>query len=171
MMMVATPIRLLLACSIVSGYFLPRRSIVSGFLLPRRSQWPRSVPAVRPFLSSTGTPDQLSSRFQDDDEPKLLLSVSEVESQMKSLRSKYPTSEADYLAAARARNAAKTASSERTATDEDWHEIAAEKVRAVGEMDDWDKSVAEAGNADSQILIPLTSHGEDGNDEPKLMLF
>jgi hypothetical protein len=113
----------------------------------------------------------MSSFEAENDGPKLLLSVSEVEAQMKSLRSKYPTSEADYLAAARARNAAKTASSERTATDEDWREIAAEKVRAVGEIDDWDSSVAEAGNTDSQILIPLNSDGEDGSDEPKLLLF
>jgi hypothetical protein len=109
---------------------------------------------------------------EDDDAPKLVLSVSEVHAQMSKFQTKYPTAEADYLSAARARNSAKQASSERTATDADWRQIAAEKKQAVGEIDDWDNSLSEAGNVDSQILIPLASNiGEDGEDEPKLMLF
>ena len=47
----------------------------------------------------------------DDNTAQLLLSESDVNAQMAKLRSKYPTSEAGYLAAARARNAAKQASS------------------------------------------------------------
>ena len=109
----------------------------------------------------------------DDNDAELLLSASDVNAQMAKLRSKYPTSEADYLAAARQRNVAKQASSEGTASDADWRQIAAEKKEAVGEIDDWESSKSEAGNSDSQILIPLTSSiGEDGSEEePKLMLF
>ena len=109
----------------------------------------------------------------DDNTAQLLLSESDVNAQMAKLRSKYPTSEAGYLAAARARNAAKQASSEGTASDADWRQIAAEKKEAVGEIDDWESSKSEAGNFDSQILIPLTpAIGEDGaEEEPKLMLF
>jgi hypothetical protein len=109
----------------------------------------------------------------DGTAPELLLSASDINAQMAKLRNKYPTSEADYLAAARARNAAKQASSEGTASDADWRQIAAEKKEAVGEIDDWESSKSEAGNSDSQILIPLTSSvGEDGEEEePKLMLF
>jgi hypothetical protein len=115
-----------------------------------------------------------SDSGDNEDEPKLLLTGDEINQQMARLRSKYPTSEADYLAAARARNAAKVASSERTATDSDWQQIAAEKLQAVGEIDDWEQSKAEAGNMDSQILIPImeSTTGEDGEEEePKLLLF
>ena len=115
---------------------------------------------------------KMSSQDNDNNAEELLLSASDVNAQMAKLRSKYPTSEADYLAAARARNVAKQASSERTATDADWRNIAAEKKQAVGEVDDWESSKLEAGNSDSQILIPLMStNTEDGDEEPKLMLF
>ena len=155
------PLLLILLSSAVSAYLTRQGSIV-----------PRSIPAIHRLLTCTGTPHHLSGHENDNDEPKLLLSFNEVEAQMKTLRSKYPTSEADYLAAARARNAAKVSSSERTASDDDWREIAAEKKRAVGEIDDWENSISEAGNVDSKILIPLTSgDSEDGDDEPKLMLF
>lgn len=93
---------------------------------------------------------------------------------MAKLKSKYPTAEADYLAAARARNAAKVESHERKATDEDWHAMAEQKKREVGEVDDWENAKKEAGNADSQIIIPMefdsNEDGEDG-DDPKLLLF
>ena len=119
---------------------------------------------------STGANENNDS---EENTTELLLSASDVNVQMAKLRSKYPTSEADYLAAARARNVAKQASSEGTASDADWRQIAAEKKEAVGEIDDWESSKSEAGNSDSQILIPLTSSiGEDGTEEePKLMLF
>jgi hypothetical protein len=121
----------------------------------------------------TGSTSDSFNDHQNHTSPELLLSTSDVTAHMAKLRSKYPTSEADYLAAARARNAAKQASSDRTATDADWQQIAADKKQAVGEIDDWDTSVSEAGNADSQILIPMTpSIGADGEEEePKLMLF
>ena len=119
---------------------------------------------------ATGNHD---SKSEDNNPAELLLSANDVNAQMAKLRKTYPTSEADYLAAARARNVAKQTSSERTATDADWRQIAAEKKEAVGEIDDWESSRLEAGNSDSQILIPLTpatmENGEE--EEPKLMLF
>ena len=89
------------------------------------------------------------------------------------IKSKYPTSEADYLAAARARSAAKMKSTERQATDEELQKLAAEKRAQMGDIDEWEESAKEAGNADSQILIPMASEESDGkdSDEPKLMLF
>jgi hypothetical protein len=153
---------------------LPAVSI--GFLLQGNNQICRSTSLsmnrqASVFKMSLNEAENIDS--QDNDEAGLLLSASDVNAQMAKLRSKYPTSEADYLAAARARNVAKQASSERTATDADWRQIAAEKKQAVGEIDDWESSKIEAGNPDSQILIPLTSTiSEDGEeDEPKLMLF
>jgi hypothetical protein len=148
-------------------------SISIGFLPPDNYR--------RRRLSSSSTNRQVNMSSnaadnhdcEDNDAAELLLSASDVNAQMAKLRSKYPTSEADYLAAARARNAAKQASSERTATDADWRQIAAEKKQAVGEIDDWESSKAEEGNSDSQILIPMMpailENGEE--EEPKLMLF
>ena len=111
----------------------------------------------------------------EDDAPRLLLTADEIRQQMHRLRSQYPTSEAEYLAAARTRNAAKRASTERTATDQDWQQMAADKKHVVGALDDWENSAQEAGNVDSQILIPMESSsgtGDDGEEEePKLLLF
>ena len=89
-------------------------------------------------------------------------------------KSKYPTSEKDYLAAARQRAAEARESVNDLSTDNDWMDMAA-KNRAAG-LDDWEHSLAEAGNADSQILIPVmetttTTDGGDEPPEPKLLLF
>lgn len=108
----------------------------------------------------------------DNEEPSLILGGEEMERTMQQYRSKYPTSEADYLAAARARAKAKPASQDRQATDEDFKKVAEEKRKAFGEFDDWEESAKEAGNADAQILLPqLPDEGEDGNpQEPTLLL-
>jgi hypothetical protein len=114
----------------------------------------------------------LSSSTEDDDQPRrLVLSQEEMQQQMANLRSKYPTAEADYLAAARARSAAKMASQDRKATEEDWNGLAQEKQKAFGETDAWEESKKEAGNMDSQILIPMMDDEDGGEDEPKLLLF
>jgi hypothetical protein len=105
------------------------------------------------------------------------LILSDIDVQMAKLRSMYPTSEADYLAMARARNAAKAASVNEGASDTDWHQVAAEARERVGGVDDWEIAANEAGNVDSQILIPIElmegENSADGGeaDEPKLMLF
>jgi hypothetical protein len=99
---------------------------------------------------------------------------------MHKLRSKYPVSESAYLAAAQERSKTQAASRERQATDDDWQRMQREKAQLFGGMlqDDWEASRREAGNADSQILLPnpIPSGGADDDDdadqeEPKLLLF
>jgi len=109
---------------------------------------------------------------QQQPPPELVLGE-DLGQHMAKLRSKYPTAEADFLAAARARAAAKTPSVETQATEDDWKAIAEEKRQQLGEIDDWEISKAEAGNIDSQILLPdLPPDDDEGeDDEPKLMLF
>eukprot|EP00536_Pseudo-nitzschia_multiseries_P000536 jgi/Psemu1/300133/fgenesh1_kg.6_\ len=82
----------------------------------------------------------------------------------------------DFLANAKARAAAQLESNNNVAGDEDWTNLAEEKKEQFGEIDDWENSMKEAGNADSQILMftDPPADGEDGegeDDEPKLLLF
>jgi hypothetical protein len=105
----------------------------------------------------------------------LITSAEEMQQHMQHLKSKYPTAEADYLAAARDRNALKMESNNGASTDADWL-LAAQLARQQTETaDDWESSAAEAGNSESRILIPIeytSTEGEDENsEEPKLMLF
>ncbi|GKY94837.1 hypothetical protein MPSEU_000448900 [Mayamaea pseudoterrestris] len=118
---------------------------------------------LRPSMTLFESSEEIDAAAPNE----LILDTATVAQQMAGLRSKYPTSEADYLAAARARAAAKAASKNDEATDEDWVTVK-QKVQPK-EDDDWEISAKEAGNIDSQILIPLMN--EDGDDEPKLMLF
>jgi hypothetical protein len=109
---------------------------------------------------------------------------------MQKLRSKYPVSESAYLAAAKARSQQQMESQERQATDEDYQKIQQEKLAQFGStgwiVDDWEASRKEAGNVESQILIPIpnptstsssrlgggTGGDDNGEDEePKLLLF
>ena len=104
----------------------------------------------------------------------LILDTSEIEGQMAGLRNKYPTAEADYLAAARKRAEMKVESQNNMSTDEDWKRAAQAKQKEGGaQQDDWEASLQESGNQDSQILIPMDipdgSEGEDG-PEPTLLL-
>jgi hypothetical protein len=125
---------------------------------------------TRPLRS---TPDDAEAAA--DEAPSLVLGDG-LGTEMAKLRSKYPTSEADYLAAARARNAAKQASTSH-GDEKSWKQLAEEKKRS-GELEDdaWEASRQEAGNADSQILIPMMDKDEDSDDsenpeEPKLLLW
>ena len=71
------------------------------------------------------------------------------------------------LTAARRRAEETTASVNDMSTDEEWFE-ANEKKSLIGDgmEDEWEKSLEEAGNADSQILIPInTIDGEGGDDD------
>jgi hypothetical protein len=126
--------------------------------------------ASHTFLQQTDSP------YEGSENDGLILS--DIDSQMARLRSKYPTSEADYLAAARERNTAKAGSVNEGATDSDWHQAAAEARQRQGTIDDWENAVGEAGNVDSQILIPTDMIPGDGSpgdsddpQEPKLLLF
>lgn len=130
------------------------------------------LPLAAAFVPSSVHPRvslalKLSSE-EGGERKRLLLSQEEIAEKMNQLRSKYPTSEADYLAAARARNEAKLPSAERTASEEDWQRVAKEKKQLYGEQDDWEESAKEAGNIDSQILLPMMDDEEGG--EPSLLL-
>lgn len=109
---------------------------------------------------------------EEEEEPKLVLDG--VDDLMKRFKSKFPTSEADYLAAARKRAEEARPSVNSKASDEDWHNIASQKSSLENENDDWEASLKEAGNDEAQILIPLEQQPTDDNDEgdePKLLLF
>lgn len=147
----------------------------ASFLLRRRTTTLSSV--RRGVVSLSSTPESFDSAAaaaaSEEEEPSLLLG-DDIESQMANLRSKYPTGEADYLAAARARSEAKTSSTSHEAANEEWKNLADEKKR-TGELEEdaWEASMAEAGNADSQMLIPMNDPNDASEDpeEPKLLLF
>mmetsp|Transcript_21437 Transcript_21437/g.25869 ORF Transcript_21437/g.25869 Transcript_21437/m.25869 type:complete len:174 (-) Transcript_21437:117-638(-) len=115
----------------------------------------------------------------EDEEPKLMLD--NLGDQMQEMNSKYPTSESAYLEASRKRAEAyrqgQLESNNDGATDAEWQQMADAKSAAMGDnvQDDWEASLAEAGNADSQILMFTNEGGDGGEDgedeEPKLLLF
>lgn len=97
-----------------------------------------------------------------------------LDEEMGQFSSKYSFTESDFLAAARKR-AQERPASRNGATDQDWKQLSEEKKEQYGQIDDWDNSLKEAGNADSQILMftdpPPGEEGEDGEEgEPKLLL-
>jgi hypothetical protein len=139
-----------------------------------------AAPGATPAAAAAAAAEDDASSQPPPPPPSLVLTADQVAAQMTKLRSQYPTSEADYLAAARARSAAKTASVERSATDEDFVALAQLKEAQFGTMDNWEQSQREAGNSDSQILLPIglstdtgssSSNSKDGGEEPKLLLF
>mmetsp|Transcript_17846 Transcript_17846/g.40807 ORF Transcript_17846/g.40807 Transcript_17846/m.40807 type:complete len:162 (+) Transcript_17846:152-637(+) len=114
----------------------------------------------------------------EDEEPHLVLG--DMESEMQDVRAnsgmEFDFGAIDYLAAAKARAAAQVQSNNDVAGVEEWTALAEEKKEQFGEIDDWENSQKEAGNADSHILMftePPSEEGEgDGeDDEPKLLLF
>lgn len=140
-----------------------------------------TAPFTHRWMESNGYNNEYNQGGDDehDNEPSLILGGDEMQQQMQQLRSKYPTSEADYLAAARARAKTKPPSQSIQATTEDFAKVAEEKKKQLGienfDQSDWEESAKEAGNADSQILLPqLPDEGddEDGNppQEPTLLL-
>ena len=86
----------------------------------------------------------------------------------------------DYLAEARKRAEQRTQSDNTGGGDDEWKQLANEKEEKYGSIDDWENSQKEAGNTDSQILLftePAPGEkggdgdGEEGGDDPKLLLF
>ena len=116
---------------------------------------------------------------ENNDTPKLVLD--NLDQQLGSLKTKYPTSEADYLAAARKRAEERRESVNAAAKDEHWKTLAEEKRKQYGELDDWEASKADTGGTtDSQILLMMepimegdndNKNNNEGEDEPKLLLF
>jgi hypothetical protein len=154
---------------------------VSSFSLPG-ALGPRSCRSKESMRMST-SPD---ASTDNDEEPRLVLGNMEAEMQNVRANSgvEYDFGAIDFLANAKARAASKVESINSASKNDDWTRLAEEKKEQVGEIDDWENSQKEAGNADSQILMftdpPPDGEGgegggeggdEGGEDEPKLLLF
>ena len=131
--------------------------------------WKRA-PCLVVVLRST------NNNEDNNDEPKLVLD--NMEDAIASLKTKYPTSEAGYLEAARKRAEEQRASVETTAaSDEEWKNMARAKAQAMGtssDEDGWESSKDDAASlGESQVLIPINPSSDDDSeeDEPKLLLF
>ena len=137
-------------------------ALASGFVIPHGAAPQTNPSGLMPLLAEPDSGDA----NDDNSGGGLILDAAAMAQQMAGLKSKYPTAEADYLAAARARAAQRAESKNNEATDDDWKQVK-EKTK-IKDDDDWEISAKEAGNIDSQILIPLMN---DDDEEPKLMLF
>ena len=126
--------------------------------------------------------DLRMSDAEEEEAPRLVLG--DMDAEMRNVNAKsgmdMDFGAIDFLAAAKARAAAQVQSNNDVAGNDEWLTLADEKKEQFGEIDDWENSQKEAGNADSQILMftePTPSEeGEDGSgegddDEPKLLLF
>jgi hypothetical protein len=98
-----------------------------------------------------------------------------LDQEMGNMASKFSFSELDFLAAAKKRAEARVISKNASAGDDDWKTLAEERKTNYGEIDDWENSMKEAGNQDSQILMftdPSANGEDDGEDaERTLLLF
>lgn len=131
---------------------------------------------IQRFASTTDEQD--SSNDNDNETIKLVLNENEIQQQMRQIKTKYPTSESDYLAASKKRAAMKVDSVINTASDDDWKRISNEKKQySANPDDDWESSLKDSNNSDNQILL-FTENKDDDDDgdtdsssEPKLLLF
>jgi len=139
--------------------------------------------APRPHFCNTDLRMSSSPDASDDEEePRLVLG--DMETEMQSVRAnsgvEYDFGAIDFLALAKARAEAQVQSNNNSADDDAWQTLAEEKKELIGEIDDWENSQKEAGNADSQTLMftDPPAEGEEGeggegdveDDEPKLLL-
>lgn len=165
--------RLLTSIAVLAGAFTQSVSSFRILSVETRQHQPHAYrTSSLLFSSENDSPEEAPP-------PSLILDSDAVNQQMGQLKSKYPTAEADYLAAARKRAEEKTASVNDMSTDEEWFE-ANKKKSLIGDgmEDEWERSLEEAGNADSQILIPMSSavdgEGDDSDDgsgpEPTLLI-
>jgi len=141
-------------------------ALASPFAVTKRTSWKNWQKTSSSLASSTDS-------NQDENDGLLLDGLDQ---EMSKVASDYSFSESDFLAAAKKRAQMRIESHNAGASDEEWHNIASEKRQQYGEIDDWENSVKEAGNSDSQILMFTESaddgDGEDGEGgEPKLLLF
>jgi len=113
-----------------------------------------------------------------DEEQQQGLVLDGLDQEMRQMSSEYGFTESDFLAAARKRAEERVESVNSMSSDEDWEQISEAKKQEQGDIDDWENSLKEAGNTDSQILMftdppPDGEDGEGGDsgEEPKLLLF
>ena len=138
----------------------------------------QSPPLIRSIIISL-----CSSQEKEEEPQSLILGADNIKSEMQGVVNNldFSFTQTDFLSAAKARAAAKVESNNKGAADEEWTALADEKTKQYGEIDDWENSKKEAGNADSQILMftepsPAEGQGsgsgdENDDDEPKLLLF
>jgi hypothetical protein len=134
---------------------------------------------VSPRISDSFRPSPCvlaSSEDNNEQEETDGLVLDGLDKEMSKMSSKYAFTESDYLAAARKRAELKMESSNSGATDEEWMGVADEKKEQMGEIDDWENAVKEAGNTDSQILMFTDGPAEDDDEDSegggeKLLLF
>lgn len=113
---------------------------------------------------------------ESDEEKDKGLVLGDLDTEMRKVSSDMSFGAIDYLAEARKRAEQKAQSDNSGGGDKEWKELANEKAEKYGTVDDWENSVKEAGNTDSQILMftePAPGEGEDGEEgeDPKLLLF
>mmetsp|Transcript_21824 Transcript_21824/g.35126 ORF Transcript_21824/g.35126 Transcript_21824/m.35126 type:complete len:165 (-) Transcript_21824:621-1115(-) len=122
------------------------------------------------LYASENDDDTSNSESADAKEPGLVLDG--LDKEMSQMASKFSFTESDFLAAAKKRAQERVESKNSSAKDSDWKNLAEQKKEEVGEIDDWENSMKEAGNEDSQILMFSESGGDDDDgEEPKLLLF
>eukprot|EP00542_Grammatophora_oceanica_P021209 CAMPEP_0194033842 /NCGR_PEP_ID=MMETSP0009_2-20130614/6356_1 /TAXON_ID=210454 /ORGANISM="Grammatophora oceanica, Strain CCMP 410" /LENGTH=155 /DNA_ID=CAMNT_0038674571 /DNA_START=40 /DNA_END=507 /DNA_ORIENTATION=+ len=134
----------------------------SGFVLS-----PLRQPCFVAREMSTGADEETAEASSTK---KLLTNPEEMKASLQSIKSQYPTSESDYLAAAKARAVQAKESVNSNASDEDWSQMAKEKIRQMGgeTKDEWESSLAEAGSESQAALGGLLIESE--NDEDKKLL-
>ena len=176
-------IHLALACAAMTMLSTENRGVlVSSFAVqpqpPYRQQQQHSVKRYASPPSPTNTGDDGT---EEDEEPSLVIGSDTIAKEMQTVQQAgdYDFGQIDFLALAKQRAQDKPASQNNVGTDADWTTLAAQKKEQFGEIDDWENSQKEEGNADSQILMftdppPSSSDGDGDNnedDEPKLLLF
>lgn len=144
---------------------LPQHCVSFFIDSPTPWSWPRARPC---FLSSSADD---STRSNGNGEEGLILN--ELDQEMNKVALKNSFSEIDVLAAAKKRAQERPESRNSSAGDKDWKELAEEKKGQFGEIDDWENSMKEAGNVDSQILMFTEPESGEGDEDegPKLLLF
>ena len=158
--------------------------LVSSFAVqpqPPYQQQQQQQHSVKRYASPPSPTNTGDDDTEEDEEPSLVIGSDTIAKEMQTVKQAgdYDFGQIDFLALAKQRAQDKPASQNNVGTDADWTTLAAQKKEQFGEIDDWENSQKEEGNADSQILMftdppPSSSDGDGDNnedDEPKLLLF
>ncbi|KAL9189823.1 hypothetical protein ACHAXT_009498 [Thalassiosira profunda] len=114
-----------------------------------------------------GYDDQNQYNQQGAEEPSLLI-TDDMQGELAKATSGFEVGGMDYLALARARNEAKMESQNSQATAADWHSVAEEKKRRMGDAaeyaadEDWEKSLEDEGSAADSAVLGMGVQLEQG---------